>query len=134
MTVTRIYCLKPKGESIGGTNARGVWGMRNHVLSYYVNIWIAGDYADAVRACREFCASTPLCVTVTPTEYVYVGGSQSGVLVRLINYPRFPSERADLYAIALALAEHLRGQLFQESWCVEAPDRTEWSTTHGAPA
>jgi hypothetical protein len=76
--------------------------------SFYANIWIAGDYKQAVQACREFCMNVPLCATVSPTTFVYVGGAEEGVCVRLINYPRFP-ERPDVIrdrATALAALGH----------------------------
>ena len=61
--------------------------------SFYANIWIAGSAADAERLCRDYCNRVGLCVTVTPTVFIYTGGAQSGVLVRLFNYPKFPAER-----------------------------------------
>lgn len=94
--------------------------------SFYAMIWIAGDYGRAVQACREHCERVPLCVTVTPTAYVYVGGMQDGVCVRLINYPRFPASPDDIRDKASNLAEWLRRSLCQESYSVEYPDYTDW--------
>ena len=95
--------------------------------SFYANIWIAGDYDVAVQACKEFCMETPLCVTVTKTEYVYVAGSQSGVCVRLINYPRFPVVEENLIRDkAYSLAYFLRIKLCQESYTVEFPDDSKY--------
>lgn len=102
--------------------------MNKNVESFFANIWIAGSYADAVRACREFCARGA-CVTVTPTAYVYTGGAEDGVLVRLINYPRFPKSPAEIKELALALGEHLKAALFQGSYSIEFPDVTYWYTT-----
>lgn len=91
-----------------------------------VAIWIAGDYARAVQACREFCMGMPLCVTVTPTDYVYVGGMESGVRVGLMNYPRFPESLPEISAKAEALAEFLRVALCQSSYSIEHPHETAW--------
>lgn len=96
--------------------------------SFYANIWIAGDHARAVQACREFCMNVPLCVTVTPTTFVYVGGAEEGVCVRLINYPRFPKSLSELQETAGALAEFLRTALCQHSYTIEGPQETEWNT------
>lgn len=100
--------------------------MRNQAATWYAAIWIAGSRADAIRACREFCRDTPLCVTVTPTSYVYTGGLQEGVCVRLINYPRFPSSVSDLEIKAERLAEFLLIHLCQESYSIEYPVETHW--------
>jgi hypothetical protein len=101
--------------------------------SFYANIWIAGDHAQAVQACRQFCLNVPLCVTVTPTTFVYVGGAEDGVCVRLINYPRFPKEPAEIQETATALAEHLRSALCQHSYSIEYPHETVWDTKREQP-
>jgi hypothetical protein len=92
--------------------------------SWYANIWIAGSYDQAVHACREWCKNNPLCVTVTPTEFVYSGGAESGVCVRVIQYPRFPTEESALWMQAVDLAAFLRARLFQRSFTVEGRDET----------
>lgn len=93
--------------------------------SYTVRIWIAGDYADAVRAVREFCEEGA-CFAVMPCDYVYTGGMEAGVCVTRINYPRFPAGEDEIEAQCMRLAEHLRGRLFQDSFCVETPAKTIW--------
>ena len=103
--------------------------VRQHeAASYPVEIFIAGDVNDAVRICREYCFEVGLCVTVTPTEYVYTAGAEAGVRIGLINYPRFPSEPAQLWGRAVALAELLISGPFQSSATVQASDRTLWLT------
>lgn len=93
-----------------------------------VTIWVAGDEADAKRVCRKFCLDVGLCVTVTPTEYIYTGGSERGVMVGLVNYPRFPRTFDQIWATALQLARTLRDELFQHSVLLTAHDRTTWIT------
>jgi len=94
--------------------------------SWYANIWIAGDYNQAVTVCQAFCDHDPTCVTVTKTNYVYTGGSQEGVCVRMIQYPRFPTPVATLKEQAGRLAEALFIGLDQQSYSIEFPDRTVW--------
>jgi hypothetical protein len=96
--------------------------------AWYAMIWIGGDYSAAVQACREFCAANPLCVTVTPAAYVYTGGMEDGVCVRLIQYPRFPRQVAEIRETASRLAEHLRAALFQSSYSIECTDSIEWTS------
>lgn len=95
--------------------------------TFWAEIAIAGDYDDARRICRQFC-ETGLCVTVTKTSYVYTGGEQEGVLIRLINYPRFAASDPEIIRTANALADALREGLFQDSYSIITPNETFWST------
>jgi hypothetical protein len=98
---------------------------REEAPTYWAEICLAGDLSQAKHACREFC-ERGLCVTVTPTSYIYTGGEELGVIVRLINYPRFPMEADEIATTALELAEHLKVALYQDSVSVVLPDRTVW--------
>lgn len=100
--------------------------------SWPVSIFIAGDCTKAHEICRAFCDEEGLCVTVTPTAYVYTGGEEAGVIVGLINYPRFPSEPNDILATAKLLALELMAKLEQESVSVQTPDETHWFSTRAA--
>lgn len=88
-------------------------------------IWMAGAYADAVRATREFC-ERGACVAIQATTYVYTGGAEEGICATLINYPRFPASPDEMRAKAWALAEHLQAALYQDSFSIEGPDETIW--------
>jgi hypothetical protein len=79
--------------------------------------------ADARRIVHEYVA-VGLCVTMTPTEFVYTGGGEPGVAVGLINYPRFPSSHQAIYDHAIALGEKLRVGLNQFRVSVVFPDKT----------
>lgn len=95
------------------------------------DIYMAGDIAQAKQVCREFCMAG-LCVHIEPVDYIYTGGEEAGFKIGLINYPRFPTERGDLHAKALALADLLRSRLCQHSFTIIGPDETEWNTTREA--
>ena len=95
-------------------------------LSYPVSIFMAGDHAKALELCRAYCDQIGFCVTVTPTSYVYTGGQETGVIIGLINYPRFPSEPRAIWHSAEQLAGQLRDALGQESYTIQAPDKTVW--------
>lgn len=99
----------------------------NIVPTYRAEIFIAGDVNQAKQACREYCM-TGLCVTVTPTTFIYTGGEETGVIIGLINYPRFPSTPDDILEKAEDLAKYLRGKLCQHSYSIVTPDRTHWSS------
>lgn len=100
--------------------------MRAETLSYPVSIFIAGDDEQSLQLCREHCDEVGLCVTVTPTTYVYTGGQEAGVVVGLINYGRFPAEAREIFEKARVLAMKLLEGLGQESCSIQAPDKTVW--------
>lgn len=94
--------------------------------SYPVSIFIAGDAMEAESICLDYCDKVGFCVTVTETVYCYTGGEEAGVVVGLINYPRFPSTPEQLWHHASVLAAHLLQGLGQQSYTIQAPDRTLW--------
>lgn len=93
--------------------------------SFTIRIWIAGDYADACRAVREFCEAGD-CYAVEKVDYIYTGGQEAGLCVTRINYPRFPESPDEILDRCFRLAEHLRAALFQDSYSVETPEKTYW--------
>lgn len=99
---------------------------RVEVASYPVSIFIAGTVWEAETACLDYCDRVGLCVTVTETIYCYTGGEEAGVIVGLINYPRFPSTPEAIWARAEELAADLCERLRQQSYTIQAPDRTVW--------
>ena len=92
----------------------------------HVSVWMAGDVDIARQAVREFCLDEGLCVTVTPTAYVYTGGEEAGFVLGLVNYPRFPTDATNLIHLARCLARHVAEACCQMSYLVEGPNRTEW--------
>lgn len=95
------------------------------VPSYWANIYVAEPrWAKAEPICREYVDTVGLCVTITKTEYAYTGGKEDGVIVGLINYPRFPATPATVRKRALALAGILRKRLGQTRVSVVFPDET----------
>ena len=95
--------------------------------TYECRIYIAGDLGRIKELCQEF-AWRGLCVTVTPTTYVYTGGREEGAVVGLMNYPRFPTQREELDKSAKHLAKFLLGALYQKTCSVVTPDVTFWLT------
>lgn len=96
------------------------------VPSYPVSIFIAGAAVDAVTTCQSYCDAVGLCVTVTETLYVFTDGFATGVIVGLINYPRFPATPEEIWTKAEVLARKLREGMEQESFTIQAPDKTVW--------
>lgn len=97
--------------------------------SWPVQIFIAGDAAKAAETCRAYCDEAGLCVTITATTYVYTGGSEPGVAVGLINYPRFPADPNAITDTAIDLGWQLHAALGQQSFTVQTPGITLWFST-----
>lgn len=84
-----------------------------------------------VRAvCRQYVSEVGLCVTVTPTEFIYTPSDECphygepGAIVGLINYPRFSSSSAVIYDHAHALATRLLKTLRQKRITIAGPKST----------
>lgn len=100
-----------------------------HEPTRVVEVFMAGDVEHAKQIIRRFCIDTPICVTVTPTTFVYTGGEEAGFVVGFRNYPRFPTDPYSLRASAADLAERLREALGQRSYLrVDAGGMTTWSS------
>ena len=78
----------------------------------------------ALAICQSYCDSVGLCVTVTPTIFVYTNGNEHGCLVGLINYPRFPSDESEILKHALTLAKLLLDAYKQYKVSVICSDKT----------
>jgi hypothetical protein len=87
--------------------------------AYKVEIFIGGDLDQALATCEDYCTRIGLCVTVEPVTFTYRGGNCKGVRVGLINYARFPSTQAEIWAKAVTLADILKEDLKQGSYTVQ---------------
>lgn len=99
---------------------------RGRVMTYWVEVCVAGDVPTMRSVLRRHAFDAGLCVTLSPTEFVYSGGMESGAIVRLINYPRFPKEPSVLWATAITVAELLMDACAQKTCSLVAPDATIW--------
>jgi len=84
--------------------------------SYWVRIYVAGPLNIIEQTCREYVTNAGLCVTVSPTKYIYVGGEENGVIVELINYARFPASADDIWTHAKTLANKIISESHQGSY------------------
>lgn len=89
-------------------------------------IFIAGNVDIIRQACRKFCSNVGLCVTVTPTHYIYKGGEEDGVIIGLINYARFPKGANELLETSQKLAEFVRVEACQESYTILGEGFSHW--------
>ena len=94
--------------------------------TYTIRIYLSGPIETAKQIIREYAKSNPICVTIDPTTYIYVGGEEVGYVVGLLNYPRFPTTPEKLFAQAMELAVLLRDRTFQSSALIVTPEQTHW--------
>lgn len=99
------------------------------VSTYQIKIYLSGDANQIKKSCREYCLKVGLCVTVTPTLFIYTGGEEYGVEIGLLNYPRFPATQKALLKTATALADKCRNEAFQHSYLIVTPTKTTWHST-----
>jgi len=98
--------------------------VKKDCATYTAEIYMAGD----VRLCRSIlqrmASNTGMCVSLEMVDYIYTGGRESGFVVRLINYPRFPTTNEDIKNMAGKIAENLLYELGQGSYTIVYPDET----------
>lgn len=103
--------------------------MEKQELTYQIKIYLSGPIEIVKQCCRKYCLTEGLCVTVSPTLFIYTGGEEFGVEIGLLNYPRFPSSKEGLMATAKELAAYCRDEAGQHSYLILAPEITIWNTT-----
>ena len=72
----------------------------------------------------NYCDEVKLGVTFTKTEFIYVNGNEPGVIIGLINYPRFPDTNQNIKDKAFELAKKLMVELNQNRCSVVCSDKT----------
>lgn len=93
--------------------------------TFWARIYISGPLNVIEQVCRDFFMNdTECCATVDPTKFIYTGGEQTGAVIQLINYPRFPSTPAVVQATAERLAKKLLIATHQIAALVMTPHET----------
>lgn len=103
--------------------------------SWSVRIYMAGDVAVAKQIIRETAWVEGMCVTISPTDFIYTGGEETGFIIGIEQYPRFPTSTSQLDDKAMRLAKKLMPKLNQKSAMVVTPGSTFWLSLEppGAP-
>ena len=73
---------------------------------------------------RNYCTKHKLAVTLTNTKFIYVNGYEDGMIIGLINYPRFPNTKEKIKDTALNIAELLMYKFKQYRISVIIGDET----------
>jgi hypothetical protein len=96
-----------------------------------ISLGFREEYTDVIhninevqQICQDYCNNIKLCVTITPTNFVYVDGQEPGCFIGLINYPKFPSTPATILKHAFRLAEIFLEEFKQLKVSVICNDQT----------
>ena len=73
---------------------------------------------------QDYVNEVGLCVTVSPTTFIYKDGREEGVIIGLINYPRFPTTKEKLERTAEDIANKCKERYKQIRISIEYQDRT----------
>jgi len=101
--------------------------------SYNVQIWVGlregyTDFIhdmDSVRAVIDnYIEANSTCVTITPTEFRYYKGFEPGVIIGLIQYPRFPKKESQILEQAKDIAILLKETFKQNRISITTPKYT----------
>lgn len=94
--------------------------------TYWVHVYLSGPIGVVQQCLRQECFREGLCVTVSPTHFIYTGGEEAGVVVALINYPKFPVETDVVWCRAVDIARRLMDATYQDSVLIQSPNTTRW--------
>lgn len=100
--------------------------------TYLAKIYMSGPIEQAKQIIRQECLREGLCTTIDPTNFIYTGGEESGYVVGLINYPRFPADPKDIADRARDLMHKLLEGTFQHSALLMLPEISEWVSKRDA--
>lgn len=94
--------------------------------TFWLKIYSSGPIEQAKQILRADFQRDSLCVTIEPTQFVYKGGEETGFVIGLINYPRYPSRPQEITARGLDLARRLLEGLYQDHILIMTPEQTHW--------
>lgn len=89
--------------------------------SWVVTLYMGGSVDDVKRLLALRAAKEGACWSVEPTEFIYSGGREQGVIVRQIAYARFPSEVGSAMQDMESLGTWLASETGQGSFSVVGP-------------
>ncbi len=101
---------------------------RAKAKTYTVRLYLSGPIEVAKQIIRADVLDEGLCVTVEPTTFIYTGGEETGYVVGLLNYPRFPTTPDQLQRRGRVLMRKLMQGTYQHSALMVTPDESEWIT------
>ena len=112
-------------DMMANLNIGHEYQVRQTVKTWYATLHIAGNIDVAEAFLQKKILNEGACFQIAPCNYVYSGGCEKGMTIRVIHYPRFPEngpdkllKRLEKYASLLAV------ELGQKSFTIETSDNT----------
>ena len=103
--------------------AIGAWRSKD-IETFYVWLYVAGNYNTVEMACREAAFPSGMCVTIEDVKYIFGGGSEDGCRIGIIQYPPFPEEKEVLIDKLVNLGKDIIEKNFQFSFTIVTPTTT----------
>lgn len=106
--------------------------IKNSLDTYKCDIWLGlkegydGQtipISEIEYYCQSYVNKVGLCVTITPSKFIYTDGNEDGVCIGLINYPRFPQKPQKILSLAVKLAEKLMSMTNQFRCTIVTTDK-----------
>jgi hypothetical protein len=85
---------------------------------------IEHDLSEVENICQQYCNKIGYAVTVQPTKFVYKNGNESGCVIGLINYPRFPSTEEEIIRKAFEIGREVAIATKQLRFSIVCSDKT----------
>jgi len=73
---------------------------------------------------QEYANRIGFCTTLSDTEFIYTSGNERGIVIGIINYPRFPNKKENLIMHAITIATDLLSIAKQERISIVTTDKT----------
>jgi hypothetical protein len=100
--------------------------MIKEVKTYTAKIYISASIDAVAQLLREYAFNNGACFTIEKTLFIYTGGEECGVVVGLVNYPKFEKDNKRIFKDAVEVAELILSKTFQRTCLIVAPDKTRW--------
>jgi len=91
-------------------------------MAWMVTLYIGGALEEVRAILAREAAERGACWSIEPTEFIYSGGREQGVVVRQIAYARFPSTAEEAMHDMLVLGRRVMEATGQGSFSVIGPE------------
>ena len=82
------------------------------------------DYSHIHKYIQTYVDEGGFCITLTKTEFIYTDGQEPGVILGMINYPRFPSDEYTILQKSFVVARGLIKLLNQKRCSIVTSKKT----------
>lgn len=102
--------------------------MRRYAVDIYLGLGVKDGLLNTdhvKRVIKKFCDDEKIGLSYHANFFIYPNGEEPGLVLHLINYPRFPDTNENILKKAVKLAEMLKKECEQERVIIETPDEVK---------